>query len=191
MPPQNEPHILEGCGRPQLSPPNFTLRRSSGRNAVTSPSFDGVDALTPAHFFMQRPAKAYPEELIHSDPSLHRRWNMTKSIVNHFWKRWSAEYIQQLQRLKKWHKPSPNLKIGDLVIVKEDHTFTQQWPMARIIAVHPGTNGLVRTVTIKTETSKYKRPVVKLALLLSQDEVNATSSRSQDQAQEEDQEQEH
>ena len=59
---------------------------------------------------------------------------MTKSMVNHFWQRWSAEYIQQLQRLKKWRKPSTNLRVGDVVIIKEDHTFLQQWPMARVIA---------------------------------------------------------
>ena len=40
--------------------------------SITSPSIDGVDALTPAHFLLQRPAKAYPEELIESNPSLHR-----------------------------------------------------------------------------------------------------------------------
>ena len=124
--------------------------------AVTSQSLDGLDVLTPSHLLLQRPSQAYPEECITSDPSLHRRWSMTKAMVHQFWRRWSVEYIQQLQLLKKWRKPSSNLKVGDLVLLKEDHICTQQWPMARVTDVHPGSEGLVRTVTIRTATSTYK-----------------------------------
>ena len=163
--------------------------------AITSQSLDGLDILTPSHFLLQRPARAYPEETSSAEPSLHRRWNMTKAMVTHFWRRWSAEYIQQLQRMKKWRKPSSNLKIGDVVLLKEDNTFTQHWPMARVTDVHPGADGLVRAVTIKTETSTYKRPVVKLALLLTQEEAVSGSSLDQDQVQgkekEKNQEQDH
>ena len=116
--------------------------------SITSLSIDGVDALTPAHFLLQRPARAYTEELVESNPSLHRRWTMTKSR-----QRWSVEYIQQLQRMKNWRKPSTNLRIGDVVIINEDHTFLQQWPMARVVATHPGADGLVRVVTVKNGTS--------------------------------------
>ena len=147
--------------------------------ALNSQSQDGITALTPAHFLIQRPAHAYPDESITSEPSLNRRWSLTRSILHHFWRRWSAEYLQQMQKITKWRKPNPNLMVGDIVLVKEDHTFSQQWPMARVIATHPGRDGLVRAVTIQTGTSKYKRPVVKLSLLLSQEEAK-TSARSQE-----------
>ena len=77
--------------------------------ALNNHSQDGISALTPSHFLIQRPAHAYPDEVIHIEPSLNRRWALTRSIMQHFWKRWSTEYIQQLQKLSKWHKPSPNL----------------------------------------------------------------------------------
>ena len=160
--------------------------------SVSSQSLDGIDMLTPAHFLIQRPSTAYPEEVITSEPSLHRRWTMTKSIIHHFWRRWSADYLQHLQKLSKWRKPTLNLRIGDVVLIKEDLTFAQQWPMARVIATHPGQDGLVRAVTIKTERATYKRPMVKLVLLLSQEE--ADSARSQEQVQasaSQDQEQDH
>ena len=151
--------------------------------ALSSQPLDGIEALTPAHFLLQRPVTAYPEATISSSPSLHRRWTMTRSLVHHFWKRWSAEYLQQLQRLSKWRKPTLNLKVGDVVHIKEDQTFTQQWPMAMVTAVHPGRDGLVRAATVKTQTATFKRPVVKLVLLLSQDEADtAVKQASQDQA---------
>ena len=85
--------------------------------------------------------------------------------------------------MKNWRKPSTILRIGDVVIINEDHTFLQQWPMARVVATHPGADGLVRVVTVKTGTSTYKRPVVKLALLYSQEEAAAHYNITQAQAQ--------
>ena len=78
------------------------------------------------------------------------------------------EYLLQLQRLQKWRTPSPNLKVGDIVLIKENTTFTAHWPAARVVEVHPGQDGLVRVATVRTQTSTLKRPVAKLVLLLSE-----------------------
>ena len=142
--------------------------------SITSHSIDGVSTLTPAHFLILRKPRAYPEIPITTKPSLHRQWNMCQAMVSHFWKRWSAEYLQQLQSLQKWRKPSPNLKVGDVVIIRDNHAFTQHWPMAKVIETHPGQDRLVCVVTIKTATSTLKRPVTKLALLLSEPEDTST-----------------
>lgn len=144
--------------------------------SITSHSTDGITTLTPSHFLILRTPRAYPEIPITSSPSLHRRWNMCQAMVSHFWRRWSAEYLQQLQKLQKWRRPSANLKVGDIVILRDDHTFTQQWPMAKVLETHPGQDGLVRVVTIKTATSTLKRPVTKLALLLSDSEDTASDT---------------
>ena len=47
--------------------------------------------------------------------------------------------------------------------------MTTKWPLAKVIEVHPGTDGLVRVATVKTASGIYKRPTAKLALLLPQD----------------------
>ena len=44
-----------------------------------------------------------------------------------------------------------------------------KWPLAKVIQTHTGKDGLVRVVTIKTATGTYKRPVIKIALLLPSD----------------------
>ena len=41
-----------------------------------------------------------------------------------------------------------------------------QWPLARVVKVHPGRDGLVRVVTVKTNNGIYTRPVNKTVALL-------------------------
>lgn len=40
-----------------------------------------------------------------------------------------------------------------------------KWEMGRVVQCHPGTDGLVRVVTVKTAAMEYKRPIVKLCIL--------------------------
>ena len=45
-----------------------------------------------------------------------------------------------------------------------------KWPLAKIIEVHPGKDGKVRVVTVKTAKGIYRRPVVKMVpLVLAED----------------------
>lgn len=71
-------------------------------------------------------------------------------MTHHFWKRWSKEYIVSLQQRPKWKTIADNLKIGDLVVMKEDNLPPTKWALARIMALHPGSDQLVRVVTVKT-----------------------------------------
>lgn len=38
-----------------------------------------------------------------------------------------------------------------------------QWALGRIVALHPGQDGIVRVVTVKTKSGEFKRPVKKLS----------------------------
>ena len=128
---------------------------------------DGVDALTPGHFLIGRPLESLPDPAFSYRPvSLLRRWHLCQNLVRHFWRRWSSEYLSSLRKFTKWHHPSRNASIGDIVILQEDSLVPGKWPLARVTQVHKGKDGLVRVVTIKTRTGIYKRPVHKIALLL-------------------------
>ena len=50
-------------------------------------------------------------------------------------------------------------------MLKPEKTFKCHWPLARVTAVFPGQDGLVRVATINTATGTYKTPVVKISLL--------------------------
>ncbi|CAH1378405.1 unnamed protein product, partial [Tenebrio molitor] len=54
-------------------------------------------------------------------------------------------------------------QLGTLVLIKEDNAPPLQWPMGRIMELHPGADGLVRVVTVKTMRGVLKRPLTKIA----------------------------
>ena len=48
-----------------------------------------------------------------------------------------------------------------------------KWKLARVVATYPGNDGLVRKARIKTQNSEYDRPIHKLCLIATKDELNA------------------
>ena len=127
---------------------------------------DRVEVLAPGHFLIGRPMEALPDPSVsYHALSLLRRWQLCQALVHQFWHRWSVGYISSLRRFAKWHHPSKNPSVGDVVVLHEDSMTPTKWPLARIMEVHTGKDGLVR-VTIKTSSGIYKRPITKVALLL-------------------------
>ena len=125
-----------------------------------------LSVLTPGHFLIGRPLTTPPEvDLI--DESINRltRWQLITQLRQQFWKRWSNEYISRLQQRPKWVGPKPNLTVGSMVLVKDDRLPPLHWKLGRITEVHPGSDELVRVVTVRTVQGEFKRPIVKIAPL--------------------------
>ncbi|XP_076298363.1 uncharacterized protein LOC143217706 [Lasioglossum baleicum] len=113
-----------------------------------------LTALTPAHFLIGSPLTAIPEpSLTDVRSSRLKRWQMIQQQRDHFWDRWSFEYLQTLQQRTKWTKEQPNLKPGDLCLILNEATPPTRWPLGRVEQVHAGADGLVRVVTVRTATS--------------------------------------
>lgn len=140
----------------------------NSRPLVPSPFDDeGVEALTPGHFLIGRPLTSLPDpSFSYRSISLLKRWHLCQHLVRRFWRRWSTEYIASLRKITKRHHPSRNITVGDLVTMHEDNLVPGKWPLARVTEIHPGRDGVVRVVTLKTPTGTYKRPVAKVALVL-------------------------
>jgi len=126
-----------------------------------------LNALTPVHFLIGAPLTAYLEPDL-QDVSLNRltRWQYVERLKQHFWSRWSNEYLVNCQRRTKWKiKTDAKLEVDQLVMLKEDDTMPLSWIMVRIIAVHPGQDDVIRAVTVLTKRGTYKRPVIKISLI--------------------------
>lgn len=95
---------------------------------------------------------------------------MIRQAQQSFWRRWSHEYLQTLQGRKKWFKQTENLAVGDLVVVHTPNRPPMSWQLGRISEVHPGPDGVIRVVTIRTADGLLKRPVVKVTKLPVEDE---------------------
>ena len=96
---------------------------------------------------------------------IRRRWRQAQLIAEHFWRRWSREYVPTLIKREKWTKDTRQLQVGDVVLVAENNTPRGLWPIARVTKVFPGSDQRVRSVELKTRSGTYVRPVVKVALL--------------------------
>ncbi|XP_070854715.1 uncharacterized protein [Drosophila suzukii] len=81
------------------------------------------------------------------------------------------EYLTTLQQRPKWTTSTPNLSIGDVLLVKESNTPPASWHIARVMETYPGKDNLVRAVKLKTSTGEMTRPITKIAVLPSSETV--------------------
>ena len=87
------------------------------------------------------------------------------------------------QTVLTWLKTSPRkfkpfvsvrvaeIQEGDLVMVIES-TRRRTWKMGLVIQTYPGQDGLTRKARIKTATSVFDRPIHKLCLIATKQELN-------------------
>ncbi|XP_055623690.1 uncharacterized protein LOC129767094 [Toxorhynchites rutilus septentrionalis] len=127
-----------------------------------------LEALTPGHFLVGSNLQAIPESDLKQIPDNRlNRWQLVQKRIQQIWRRWYPEYIQHLQRRStKGCKLSTEIHIGQLVLIKDDNLPPAQWSIGRIVKTHPGRDGIVRVVTLKTPVAdNVMRPVAKIALL--------------------------
>ncbi|XP_063926012.1 uncharacterized protein LOC135139641 [Zophobas morio] len=132
-----------------------------------------LSALTPGHFLIGHPLTAIID-LDHTGLPSNRlsRWQLVEAFKQHIWRRWSTEYLSNLHNRSKWKKPSTKApQIGTMVLVKEDNLPPLQWRLGRIVEVHPGSDGLVRVVTVKCRNGLFKRAISKICALPYEDNV--------------------
>lgn len=124
---------------------------------------DDLTPLTPGHFLIGAPLLAVPEpsRATEKDSTL-SWWRLVQKMRDHYWQRWSHEYLQSLSARPKWTRSEVSPKIGDLCLVRTEITLPIRWPLARITALHPGDDGVTRVVTVRTASSTLTRPLTKI-----------------------------
>lgn len=133
-----------------------------------------LNYLTPGHFLIGKPLTMIPEpDLAHVAENRLSQWQCLQKRVQGFWKTWQMEYLTSLQQRPKWRHPVQNIKVNDLVLLKDDTLSAGKWTAApagkwnsaRVVKCYPGKDGQVRVVDLKTKDGIYQRPVHKLCLL--------------------------
>lgn len=123
------------------------------------------EALTPSHLLLLRQGSVLSPGIFLPNDVFRRRWRHVQFLACQFWKRWLREYLPLLQSRHKWDKLKRNIQVGDVVLVADQSTPRGLWPMGLVTHTEPGSDGLVRTVRIKTRSSHLLRPVTKVVLL--------------------------
>jgi len=110
--------------------------------------------LTPGHFLIGQPIQAIPESDLINRLT---RWQLIRQCHQSYWKRWSREYLSTLQQRHKWFKPTTNFSIDDMVIVEAPSRPPTEWRLGRITDLHPGSDGTVRVVSVRTQNGINQR----------------------------------
>jgi len=138
----------------------------------SSPDVNDPSPITPAHLLYGRTITTLPYHNVAadeiSDPTygdgseVRRRAKAQAVLLSHFWSRWSKEY---LTALREFHRTTGNnvqtVRVGDVVQIHDD-TPRIQWRLGVIEHLNKGSDGLVRSVQLRTSTGTTNRPIAKL-----------------------------
>ncbi|XP_055714786.1 uncharacterized protein LOC129808906 [Phlebotomus papatasi] len=131
-------------------------------NAINDPQF-----LSPGHFLTGSALTQLPTQSFDDVPSGRLdKWQMLQKLTQDFAIRWKRDYLHSLQTRSKWDSENENLKVSDIVLIKDDLLPSTHWSLGRIERVFPQQNDeKVRVVEVRTSKGLFKRPVVKLVKL--------------------------
>ncbi|XP_027140530.1 uncharacterized protein LOC109138253 [Larimichthys crocea] len=142
------------------------------------------EPLTPNHILTMKSTIILPPpgQFVKEDLYLQKRWRRVQYLANEFWIRWKKEYLLSLQPRQKWQKTRRNLKVNDIVLLKDEQAPRNEWKLARIAEVYPESDDRVRKVRLlvsdttfndkgkhTTKTVFLDRPIHKLVTLIEAD----------------------
>jgi hypothetical protein len=84
---------------------------------------------------------------------LTRRFENVQRTQQEFWKRWIEEVFPEMLKQNKWTRDKKDLKVGDIVLRKDETAAGQTYKYARVTKVYVSTDGQVRAADIE-----YKLP---------------------------------
>lgn len=79
-----------------------------------------------------------------------------------FWKVWSADYLRNLPPAFQKFRKRGNLKVGSVVLVREDNQPRLKWSMGVVQKLFEGIDGVPRAAEIKTASGVYVRAIQRL-----------------------------
>ena len=89
------------------------------------------------------------------------------SVINHFWRMWSREYLLELRdshRCRATNKEVPIVKTGDVVLIHEEDKPRGFWRLARVQKLLAGKDSEIRGAVLRVsnrngQLSTLQRPV--------------------------------
>jgi hypothetical protein len=90
-----------------------------------------------------------------------------RHLVDKFLHRWTSEYLPSIMRRDKWTETTEPVKIGDIAILTDPSQPKKAWSKCKIIEVHPGADGHIRSVDVEMpdKSVKKNRAVGRIAVL--------------------------
>ncbi|GFR18092.1 DUF5641 domain-containing protein [Trichonephila clavata] len=122
-------------------------------------SDDNSAALTPAHFLTGRKLTAIPSRL--ENTRLNKIYKQQQDLLDCFWKKWSKKYLLQLRSFHQVRNKDStiNIRVGDIVLLQEGVRLRNMWKKARVMNLHQGRDGKIRSCELRINGRNVTRPV--------------------------------
>lgn len=116
--------------------------------------------LTPAQFLNDLPGGDNPDlDKIDAEFSL-SRIRYVQQVRTHLRERFKMEYLGELVHSR--NKKGETIKVGDVVLVGADGTKRIDWPLAQVVELFNGRDGVQRVARLKLAHGELIRPVQRL-----------------------------
>nr|XP_034318941.1 uncharacterized protein LOC105335138 [Crassostrea gigas] len=97
------------------------------------------------------------------------QWKHVQVLSEIFWKHWRQDYLQNLQPRRKWRDDRPNLKVGDVILLKDSAVHRTDWPIGVITETYQSSDGKVRKARVRVhkdgQNVMYTRPISEMVML--------------------------
>ena len=88
-------------------------------------------------------------------------WKRVQILAETFWSRWKREFLTTLQVRRKWPNSRPNIKKGDIILLKEPNVGRNEWPTGIVLETIPSGDNMIRKAVVciskDGRTTKYIR----------------------------------
>lgn len=109
--------------------------------------------ITPLHLLGGRGTMGVPRMKLDMSPSIHKRLKFLDSVVDDWWKKWFTLVFHNLVPCKKWTTEHRDVRIGDVVLLKESNLLKREYKLARVSDVLPSVDGHSRRIQLQYKTN--------------------------------------
>ena len=142
------------------------------------------ESLTPSHLVIGRRlmsnfTNSDAAKVDYSSEHLNNRYKYLKSVIEHYWKRFSKEYLLELHEHHLYnHKRNYDefckLLVGDVFLIKDDFMKRMEWKKGKVEELIYGHDSKIRGALLKVsqggKVSHIKRPLQRIVPLEVQSE---------------------
>ncbi len=159
------------------------VQKINSRPLTWNPRPEG-EPLCVQDLMLGRAKPGQAEVKFESGKKLTKRFKNVQRTQQEFWKRWIEEIFPEKLRQSKWRQEKRDLKVGDVVLRKDETAAGQTYKYAKVIKVHTSADGKVRAADIEyklPEESVFRtttRPIHKLVLIVPVEEQALAGDRA-------------
>jgi hypothetical protein len=161
------------------------VHKINSRPLTQNPRPEG-EPLCVQDLMLGRTKPGQAEVKFESGKKLTKRFENVQRTHQEFWKRWIEEVFPERLKQSKWKQEKRDLKVGDIVLRKDETAAGQTYKYAKVVKVHASTDGKVRAADIEYKLpgeSVFRmttRPIHKLVLIIPIEEQPPTAGHAKD-----------